>query len=52
MSWRYTYVTTNLAENVVLSQHIILAMMATQVNHVILPPFESQEQALTKFVSF
>jgi hypothetical protein len=30
MSWRYTYVTTNLAENVVLSQHIMLAMMATQ----------------------
>eukprot|EP00088_Acartia_fossae_P040897 TRINITY_DN4264_c0_g2_i1.p1 TRINITY_DN4264_c0_g2~~TRINITY_DN4264_c0_g2_i1.p1 ORF type:complete len:339 (+),score=79.02 TRINITY_DN4264_c0_g2_i1:267-1283(+) len=30
VSWRYTYVTTNLAENVVLSKHIILAMVASQ----------------------
>jgi len=30
VSWRYTYVTTNLAENVVLSKHIMLAMMASQ----------------------
>jgi hypothetical protein len=31
LSWRYTYVTTNSAENAALSQHIMLAMVANQV---------------------